>query len=228
MLEVSSSVFALVDCLQPSHSSQDLFPALLAASLNWKCYEGNFLPPAMFTSLPQGPAAWEQLLCLHPAAKEDWMEWFRFKKSRCSRSVLQEMLFLYFLLLVSKAIFGKEGWEWQGVVTMCLVNVCWRPSGSRSTCTLTSSPQGLKKSHVLYGIALWGLHGLQLSCNISHNSGCSNWPKSTRKCRIAVGPQISFFLQNKKLEQFHEGGPGWLLRREYVYNAVPLLSACIK
>jgi len=65
----------------------------------------------------------------------------------------------------------------------------------------------------------------------------ANRPKSLRKHRNVARAEVSFVLQKKKLKQgfpalFLEGcsqerGAGWVLRREVVCNAAPLLSVKI-
>lgn len=159
------TILSLVDYFQPFWFPQDLFPASLPTFLNWKYYEGNFLLPATFTSLSQGPAAWEQLLQLNLSAAGYWMEWPELPKIKMLKkcAIRNE-----FCLLTAVGFKG-----------------CWGPLCFRSTPAITRLQQGFGKAMC----AGWDgsvrprehISDSQLNYKIWHDCECSEEIKEQEK-----------------------------------------------
>lgn len=182
------------------------------------CYQ----QAATFTSLSQGPAAWEQLLQLNLSATGYWMEWPELPKIKMLRKCAVRN---GFCLLTADGFKG-----------------CWGPLCFRFTPAVIRLQQSFGKVCVLDGMDLYEPENIFLTHNWTIKSDTTvnvvKRSKSRRKHGDVVRAQISLVLQKKKLEQgfpalFLEGcsgqrGAGWVLLSKAICSATPFLSAGVK
>lgn len=179
------------------------------------CYQ----QPAAFTSLSQGPAAWEQLLQLNLSATGYWMEWPELPKIKMLK---KRAIRNGFCLLTAD---GFKGY--------------WGPLCFRSILAVTRLQQGFGKLCVLDGMDLQypqNISDSQLNYKIWHDSECSEEIKEQEKTLRCY--QSSDFKKKKKIQEvfpalFLEGcswgwGAGWVLLSKAICSATPFLPADVK
>lgn len=181
------------------------------------CYQ----QPAAFTSLSQGPAAWEQLLQLNLSATGYWMEWPELPKIKMLKKCA---LRNGFCLLTADGFKGYLG-------PLCF----W------SILAVIRLQQGFGKLCVLDGMDVQypeNISDSQLNYKIWHDSECSGEIKEQEK---TLRCYQSSDLKKKKKKNWRrflptlllegcswEWGAGWVLLSKAICSATPFLSVDVK